>query len=176
MKTSLIRKSFIEFFQSKNHKFIPGASNIAIGDKSILFNIAGMTQFKSCLLGEEKRDYKRATNSQKCIRVLDLDDVGKDGRHLTMFEMLGSWSFGDYYKKEAIDWAFEFSTEILKLDVNKIWISVYKDDEESYNLWQKHIPKERIRKLGDKDNFWAMGPTGPCGPCSEMYYDQGEDF
>lgn len=176
MKTSSIRKSFIEFFKNKNHKFIPGASTIAIGDKTILFNIAGMTQFKPCLLGEEKRAYTRATNAQKCIRVLDLDDVGKDGRHLTMFEMLGSWSFGDYYKKEAIEWAFEFSTKILKLDVSKIWISVYKDDDESYNLWQKFIPKDRIRKLGDEDNFWAMGPTGPCGPCSEMYYDQGESF
>lgn len=175
LNTSDIRSKFIEFFKSRHHVFVPSASTVPVDDKTILFTIAGMTQFKACLTGQEKRSYKRATNSQKCIRVADLDDVGKDGRHLTMFEMLGSWSFGDYYKKEAIAWAYEFVKNELALDFSRIWISVHHTDQESALYWETiGIPKNRIVSLGDKDNFWAMGPTGPCGPCSEMYYDQGE--
>lgn len=175
METNEIRKKFIQFFQSKQHTFVPSASTIPIGDQTILFTIAGMTQFKACLTGEEVREYKRATNAQKCIRVGDLDDVGKDGRHLTMFEMLGSWSFGDYYKRDAIHWAYEFVRDELKLDLSKFWATVHTSDDEAYQIWKSvGVPEDRIVHLGDKDNFWAMGPTGPCGPCSELYLDQGE--
>lgn len=145
-----------------------------MGDQTILFTIAGMAQFKSALTGEEKRPYKRATNSQKCIRIGDLDDVGKDGRHCTMFEMLGSWSFGDYFKKEAIAWAREFVQDELRFDMNKVWVSVHEKDDEAEALWKAAgQPAERLVRLGDKDNFWAMGPTGPCGPCTELHLDQG---
>ena len=175
MKTNDIRRKFIQFFESKQHTYVPSASTIPIGDQTILFTIAGMTQFKSCLTGEEVRSYKRATNAQKCIRVGDLDDVGKDGRHCTMFEMLGSWSFGDYYKKEAIQWAYEFSKDELKLDMSRFWATVHHTDDEAFGIWRSFgVPENRIVRLGDKDNFWAMGPTGPCGPCSELYLDQGE--
>lgn len=175
MRTKDIRSKFIEFFKSKQHAFVPSSSTIPSGDQTILFTIAGMAQFKSLFTGEEKRSYTRATNAQKCIRVGDLDDVGHDGRHLTMFEMLGSWSFGDYYKKEAISWAYEFVKDELLLDLSKLWISVHHSDEESADIWKSvGVPSDRIVRLGDKDNFWAMGPTGPCGPCSELYLDQGE--
>ncbi len=175
MKTNEIRRKFIHFFETKKHTYVPSASTIPIADQTILFTIAGMTQFKSCLTGEEVRSYKRATNSQKCIRVGDLDDVGKDGRHCTMFEMLGSWSFGDYYKKEAIEWAYEFTKKELKLDLSRFWATVHHSDDEAFEIWKSiGVPAERIVRLGDKDNFWAMGPTGPCGPCSELYLDQGE--
>ncbi len=176
MRTHEIRQKFIQFFEAKQHTFVPSASTIPIGDQTILFTIAGMAQFKSSLTGEEIRPYKRATNSQKCIRVADLDDVGKDGRHLTMFEMLGSWSFGDYYKQEAIEWAYEFVRDELKLDLSRFWATVHHTDQEAFDIWKSlGVPQERIVRLGDKDNFWAMGPTGPCGPCSELYYDQGPD-
>ena len=175
MKSSEVRSTFIEFFQRKGHTFVPSSSTIPVGDQTILFTIAGMTQFKAALTGEEKRPYQRATNSQKCIRIGDLDDVGKDGRHCTMFEMLGSWSFGDYYKKEAIDWAFELAIKELKFDLNKLWVTVHTSDDEAHEIWKGiGMPPERIVRLGDKDNFWAMGPTGPCGPCSELHIDQGE--
>lgn len=175
MKTNDIRRKFIQFFETKHHTYVPSASTIPIGDQTILFTIAGMTQFKSCLTGEEKRPYKRATNAQKCIRIGDLDDVGKDGRHCTMFEMLGSWSFGDYYKKEAIQWAYEFSKDELKLDMSRFWATVHHTDQEAFDIWRSiGVSENRIVRLGDKDNFWAMGPTGPCGPCSELYLDQGE--
>lgn len=174
MKSSEVRQKFISFFQSKNHTFVPSSSTIPIGDQTLLFTIAGMTQFKAALTGEEIRPYKRATNSQKCIRIGDLDDVGKDGRHCTMFEMLGSWSFGDYYKSEAISWAREFSLDVLKVDASKLWVTVHHSDDEAFKMWEDQgQPTERIVRLGDKDNFWAMGPTGPCGPCSELYFDQG---
>ncbi|APJ03475.1 alanine--tRNA ligase [Silvanigrella aquatica] len=175
MKTNEIRRKFIQFFESKQHTYVPSASTIPIGDQTILFTIAGMAQFKSCLTGEEVRPYKRATNAQKCIRVGDLDDVGKDGRHCTMFEMLGSWSFGDYYKKEAIQWAYEFTKSELKLDLSRFWVTVHHTDDEAFDIWKSiGVSENRIVRLGDKDNFWAMGPTGPCGPCSELYLDQGE--
>ena len=174
MKTAEIRKEFIDFFKAREHTYVSGSSTIPFGDQTILFTIAGMTQFKSALTGEETRPYKRATNSQKCIRIGDLDDVGKDGRHCTMFEMLGSWSFGDYFKKEAIQWAYEFVKDKLKFDMSKVWVSVYEKDQDAAELWKTTgQPSERIVRLGDKDNFWAMGPTGPCGPCTELHLDQG---
>jgi len=176
MKSREVRQKFIEFFKKKNHTFVPSSSTIPVGDKTILFTIAGMAQFKDALTGVEKRSYNRATNSQKCIRIGDLDDVGKDGRHCTMFEMLGSWSFGDYYKKEAIEWAHELVRDVYKFPADKLWVSVHDSDNEAAELWQKSgMPKERIVRLGDKDNFWTMGPTGPCGPCTELYLDQGPE-
>lgn len=177
MKSREVRQKFIEFFKNKEHTFVPSSSTIPVGDKTILFTIAGMAQFKDALTGVEKRPYSRATNSQKCIRIGDLDDVGKDGRHCTMFEMLGSWSFGDYYKEEAISWAFELVNDVYKFPMEKLWVSVHDSDSEAADLWQKAgMPKDRIVALGDKDNFWTMGPTGPCGPCSELYFDQGPEL
>lgn len=177
MKSREVRQKFIEFFKQKNHTFVPSSSTIPVGDKTILFTIAGMAQFKDALTGVEKRPYVRATNSQKCIRIGDLDDVGKDGRHCTMFEMLGSWSFGDYYKTEAIEWAYELVKDVYKLPMDKLWVSVHDSDNEAAVIWHKTgMPKERIVRLGDKDNFWTMGPTGPCGPCTELYLDQGPDL
>jgi alanyl-tRNA synthetase len=176
MKSREVRQKFIEFFKQKNHTFVPSSSTIPVGDKTILFTIAGMAQFKDALTGVEKRPYVRATNSQKCIRIGDLDDVGKDGRHCTMFEMLGSWSFGDYYKKEAIEWAYELVTSVFRFPTEKLWVSVHDSDSEAAEIWQRTgMPKERIVRLGDKDNFWTMGPTGPCGPCTELHLDQGPE-
>jgi alanyl-tRNA synthetase len=177
MKSREVRQKFIEFFKQKNHTFVPSSSTIPVGDKTILFTIAGMAQFKDALTGVEKRPYVRATNSQKCIRIGDLDDVGKDGRHCTMFEMLGSWSFGDYYKNDAIAWAYELVKDVYKLPMDKLWVSVHDSDNEAAEIWNKTgMPKERIVRLGDKDNFWTMGPTGPCGPCTELYLDQGAEL
>ena len=177
MKSREVRQKFIEFFKQKNHSFVPSSSTLPVGDKTILFTIAGMAQFKDALTGVEKRPYVRATNSQKCIRIGDLDDVGKDGRHCTMFEMLGSWSFGDYYKKEAIEWAYELVKDVYKFPMEKLWVSVHHSDNEAAELWSKTgMPKERIVRLGDKDNFWTMGPTGPCGPCTELHLDQGPEL
>lgn len=177
MKSREVRKKFIEFFEQKNHTFVPSSSTIPVGDKTILFTIAGMAQFKDALTGVEKRTYNRATNSQKCIRIGDLDDVGKDGRHCTMFEMLGSWSFGDYYKNDAIQWAYELVSDVFKFPMEKLWVSVHDSDSEAAEIWHKTgMPKERIVRLGDKDNFWTMGPTGPCGPCTELYLDQGPEL
>ncbi|MEN9811268.1 MAG: hypothetical protein RLZZ488_2835 [Pseudomonadota bacterium] len=174
MKSREVRQKFIEFFKDKNHTFVPSSSTIPVGDKTILFTIAGMAQFKDALTGVEKRPYSRATNSQKCIRIGDLDDVGKDGRHCTMFEMLGSWSFGDYYKHDAIRWAYELVTNVYKFPLEQLWVSVHDSDNEAAEIWQKTgMPKERIVRLGDKENFWTMGPTGPCGPCTELHLDQG---
>lgn len=174
MKSREVRHKFIEFFKQKEHTFVPSSSTIPVGDKTILFTIAGMAQFKDALTGVEKRPYSRATNSQKCIRIGDLDDVGKDGRHCTMFEMLGSWSFGDYYKHDAIRWAYELVTQVYKFPTEKLWVSVHNSDSEAEQIWQQTgMPKERIVRLGDKDNFWTMGPTGPCGPCTELHLDQG---
>jgi alanyl-tRNA synthetase len=174
MKSREVRQKFIEFFKQKEHTFVPSSSTIPVGDKTILFTIAGMAQFKDALTGVEKRPYSRATNSQKCIRIGDLDDVGKDGRHCTMFEMLGSWSFGDYYKHDAIRWAYELVTNVYNFPTEKLWVSVHNSDNEAAEIWEKTgMPKERIVRLGDKDNFWTMGPTGPCGPCTELHLDQG---
>ena len=181
-----IRRAFLDFFRQKDHTFVPSSSLIPEDDPTLLFTNAGMNQFKPVLLGAEKRPYVRAVNSQKCMRVSgkhnDLEAVGRDGRHHTFFEMLGNWSFGDYYKREAIVWAWEFLTERMGLDAGKMLVSVYKDDDESYGIWKDEvgIPPERIHRLGDiskgdEENFWSMGETGPCGPCTEIHYDQGEE-
>ena len=182
MKSSDIRKSFIEFFQQKDHKFIRSAPVVPIGDPTLLFTNAGMNQFKPIFLDESKPDYPRAVNSQKCIRVSgkhnDLEEVGIDTFHHTFFEMLGNWSFGDYYKEDAIKWAWELLTEVWGLDKNRLWVTVYKEDKEAYDFWlnKTDIKKDRVLWFGKKENFWEMGETGPCGPCSEIHYYIGDDI
>jgi len=181
MNSSEIRKSFYKYFEEKNHQFIRSSSVIPFDDPTLLFINAGMNQFKPVFLNEEKAEFARAYNSQKCIRVSgkhnDLEEVGIDTFHHTFFEMLGNWSFGDYYKKEAIQWSWEWFTEVLKLDKSRLWASVYKDDDEAAELWKQvtDIDPDRILKFGNKDNFWEMGETGPCGPCSEIHYYIGDD-
>ena len=180
MKTSEIREAFIQFFESKGHKRVASSSLIPGNDKTLLFTNAGMVQFKDVFLGQEKKDFKTATTSQKCIRAggkhNDLENVGYTLRHHTFFEMLGNFSFGDYFKEEAIVYAWEFLTKTLKLPEEKLWISVYKDDDEAADIWKDKIGvnPERIVRLGEADNFWSMGDTGPCGPCSEIYFDHGD--
>jgi alanyl-tRNA synthetase len=179
LKSQELRKVFIDYFSAKNHKVVPSSSLVPRNDPSLLFTNAGMVQFKSVFLGEEQRDYRRAVTSQKCIRAggkhNDLENVGHTARHHTFFEMLGNFSFGDYFKKEAIGYAWEFLTEVVKLPKEKLWVTVYKDDDEAFELWKTEVgvPVERIVRLGEKDNFWQMGDTGPCGPCSEILIDQG---
>jgi alanyl-tRNA synthetase len=184
-----IRKEFIEFFEKRGHKFVPSSSLVPGGDQTLLFTNAGMVQFKDVFLGTDKRDYARAVNSQKCMRVAgkhnDLDDVGRDDLHHTFFEMLGNWSFGDYYKPEAISWAWELLTEKWGLDKNRLWVTYFKDelgeietDDEAAENWLKQpgIVPSQILPFGRKDNFWEMADTGPCGPCSEIHYDKGAEY
>ncbi|WP_156286591.1 alanine--tRNA ligase [Oceanivirga salmonicida] len=167
-----LRKSFVDFFESKKHKHFESASLIP-DDKTLLLTVAGMVPFKPFFLGEKKAPYKRITTYQKCIRTNDLENVGVTPRHHTFFEMLGNFSFGDYFKKEAISWSWEYITEHLKLDKDRLWISVHHTDDEAYDIWTKEvgISPERMVRLGDEDNWWAAGPVGSCGPCSEIYYD-----
>ncbi|HUU51368.1 MAG TPA: alanine--tRNA ligase [Nitrospinota bacterium] len=181
MKSHEIRQKFLEFFESNGHKIVPSSSLVPKDDPTLLFTNAGMVQFKNVFIGVEKRDYKRAASSQKCVRAggkhNDLETVGKTARHHTFFEMLGNFSFGDYFKKEAIKFAWEFLTDILALPKEKLWVTIYKNDDEAFNIWNKEmgVEKKRIVRLGEKDNFWAMGEIGPCGPCSEIIIDQGEE-
>ena len=180
MKTSDIRKAFLDFFNSKNHEVVASSSLVPSNDETLLFTNAGMVQFKDVFLGTETKNFKRAATSQRCIRAggkhNDLENVGYTLRHHTFFEMLGNFSFGDYFKEDAIKFAWEFLTEVLKLDKEKLWITVYKDDDEAEEIWKNIIGIDpgRIARLGDDDNFWSMGDTGPCGPCSEIFYDHGE--
>ena len=177
-----IRRKFLAYFQKHGHEIVHSSPLIPQGDPTLLFTNAGMVQFKKLFLGEERRDYVRATSSQKCLRVSgkhnDLENVGRTARHHTFFEMLGNFSFGDYFKEQAIGLAWTFVTEELHLPKDKLYVTVYKDDDEAFALWQKvaGLPAERIFRLGEKDNFWSMGDTGPCGPCSEIYVDQGADM
>ena len=181
MKSSQIRESFISFFESKSHTRVPSAPVLPIGDKSLLFTNAGMNQFKAIFLNAEEPKNLRVANSQKCIRVSgkhnDLEEVGRDGFHHTFFEMLGNWSFGDYYKKEAIEWSWELFTEVWKLDKSRLWVTVFEEDDEAFELWknQTDIDPNRIIRSGAKDNFWEMAETGPCGPCSEIHYYVGNN-
>ena len=183
MKTSGdIRKEFLSYFQNRSHTVVESASLIPHNDPTLLFTNAGMVQFKGVFLGEEKRDYRRAASSQKCVRAggkhNDLENVGRTARHHTFFEMLGNFSFGDYFKEEAITMAWEFLTGHLQLPPEKLWVTVYEDDEEAAAIWRERvgIDPDRIARMGEKDNFWAMGETGPCGPCSEIIIDQGQEF
>ncbi len=175
-----VRRTFLKYFESKGHTILPSSSLIPQGDPTLLFTNAGMVQFKKIFTGEESRDFKRATTAQKCMRAggkhNDFENVGKTTRHHTFFEMLGNFSFGDYFKKEAIEFAWELVTSIFKLEKSRLWVTVYNEDEDAFRLWRKiGFPEERIVRMGEKDNFWSMGDTGPCGPCSEIIYDQGKD-
>ena len=179
---SEIRRIFFDYFAKKKHQRILSSPLIPAKDPSLLFTNAGMNQFKSVFLQEEKRDYKRAVSIQKCMRVSgkhnDFDEVGKTDFHHTFFEMLGNFSFGDYFKEKAIAYAWELLTGPYHLAPERLWITVYKDDDEAFRIWQDQIgiPENKIIRLGDKDNFWQMGETGPCGPCSEIHYDRGPEF
>ena len=174
-----VRRAFLEFFRERGHAVVPSSSLVPGSDPTLLFTNAGMVQFKDVFLGKEKRDYVRAATSQRCVRAggkhNDLENVGYTARHHTFFEMLGNFSFGDYFKREAIRLAWDFLTGTLKLDPARLWVTVYRDDDEAADIWLKDIgvPSSRFTRLGEKSNFWAMGDTGPCGPCSEIFYDHG---
>lgn len=181
MKADILRDKFLEFFKSKKHKIVESDSLVPKDDPTVLFTPAGMNQFKKQFLGMIT-DFRRAASSQRCLRTDDLDKVGKTDYHHTFFEMLGNFSFGDYFKEEAITWGWEFLTQELKISAEKLWVSVYKEDEEAYHIWKERIkvPAQKILKLGDKENFWPSqakerGPNGPCGPCSEIFFDQGSN-
>ena len=183
MKTGkAIRQDFISFFEEKGHRFVRSSPVVPIDDPTLLFTNAGMNQFKPIFLDLEKPKYTRVVNSQKCIRVSgkhnDLEEVGVDNYHHTFFEMLGNWSFGDYYKAEAIQWAWELFTDVWGMDPDRLWATVHDTDDEAADLWPQmtSIPPERVLRFGDKDNFWEMGETGPCGPCSEIHYYEGPDL
>jgi alanyl-tRNA synthetase len=171
-----IRRGFLNYFKTQSHTIVPSSPVVPHNDPSLLFTNAGMNQFKDVFLGKSKRDYTRATTTQKCIRGSDLENVGHTKRHLTFFEMLGNFSFGDYFKKEAIGFAWDVATHVFDLDPKKIWVSVFQDDDEAYELWQSHLPSSKIVRMGEKDNFWSMGKTGPCGPCTELLYDRGKNY
>jgi alanyl-tRNA synthetase len=189
MKSAEIREAFLRFFEEQGHTRVASSSLIPGNDPTLLFTNAGMNQFKDCFLGQEKRAYTRAVSSQKCVRAggkhNDLENVGYTARHHTFFEMLGNFSFGDYFKRDAITYAWTFLTGVLKLPAEKLWVTVYATDDEAYDIWTKEIgvPAERMVRIGDNkgapyasDNFWTMGDTGPCGPCSEIFYDHGADI
>jgi len=182
VKAKQVRKTYIDYFRSKGHELVDSDSLVPQNDPSLLFTNAGMVPFKDVLLGVEKRPYTRAVSSQRCLRVggkhNDLENVGYTARHHTFFEMLGNFSFGDYFKKEAIAFAWELLTENYSIPAEKLWITVFKDDDESETIWREDIgvPAERISRLDEEDNFWTMGDTGPCGPCSEIYYDHGPEI
>jgi len=174
-----IRDAFMNYFAQKGHKIVESSSLVPHNDPTLLFTNAGMVQFKDVFTGIEKRDYSKAVTAQKCVRAggkhNDLDTVGRTARHHTFFEMMGNFSFGDYFKKEAIEYSWEFLTSVLGLPKDKLWITIYLDDDDAHELWLKNtdVSPERIIRLGEKDNFWAMGDTGPCGPCSEIIFDRG---
>ncbi|MBU2287045.1 MAG: alanine--tRNA ligase, partial [Gammaproteobacteria bacterium] len=184
-----IRKTFLDFFASKGHTVVPSSSLVPANDPTLMFTNSGMVQFKDVFLGTDKRPYVRAASVQACLRAggkhNDLENVGYTARHHTFFEMLGNWSFGDYFKRESLSWAFELLTQVFKLPADKLWATVYQEDDEAYDIWTKVIglPPERVVRIGDNkggrymsDNFWMMADTGPCGPCSEIFYDHGPDI
>jgi alanyl-tRNA synthetase len=180
MNSQDIRRAYLQYFKDQKHSIVPSSPVVPHDDPTLLFNNAGMNQFKDVFLGSSAREYTRATSSQKCIRVggkhNDLDNVGHTKRHLTFFEMMGNFSFGDYFKEETIRFAWDVSTEVFKLDPERIYASVFLDDDEAFELWLKYLPENRIVRFGEKENFWAMGDVGPCGPCSELLFDRGEKY
>jgi len=181
MTAKEIRRSFKDYFESKKHKIVPSAPMVIKGDPTLMFTNAGMNQFKDIILGNSPIIYPRVADSQKCLRVSgkhnDLEEVGHDTYHHTMFEMLGNWSFGDYFKREAISFAWEYLTEVLKLDKNRLYVTVFEGgdgisrDNEAAEIWEQFLPSSRIINGNKHDNFWEMGDTGPCGPCSEIHID-----
>ena len=181
MKSAEIRQKFLNYFAARDHEIVPTSSLIPANDPTLLFTNAGMVQFKDVFLGDEKRERVRATSSQRCVRAggkhNDLENVGYTARHHTFFEMLGNFSFGDYFKRDAIQFAWEFLTEELGLPAERLWVTVYQDDDEAASIWLDEVKADpaRFSRLGEKDNFWAMGDTGPCGPCSEIFYDHGPE-
>ncbi|MEM9383676.1 MAG: alanine--tRNA ligase [Pseudomonadota bacterium] len=182
MKSAELRRRFLDYFARNNHQVVASSSLIPANDPTLLFTNAGMVQFKDVFLGEDKRSYRRATSSQRCVRAggkhNDLENVGYTARHHTFFEMLGNFSFGDYFKREAIEFAWQMVTEEFGLPDDRLWVTVFHDDDEAADIWTQHIgvPADRLSRLGEKDNFWSMGDTGPCGPCSEIFYDHGPDI
>ena len=187
--SSAIREAFLAYFEQHQHQRVQSSSLVPGNDPTLLFTNAGMVQFKDVFLGDDKRDYVRATSSQRCVRAggkhNDLENVGYTARHHTFFEMLGNFSFGDYFKTEAIPFAWKFLTETLAIPAEKLWVTVYADDEEAAAIWHNEVglAQERIIRIGDNkgaryasDNFWSMGDTGPCGPCTEIFYDHGADI
>lgn len=180
MLSQEVRKKFLQYFKEKGHAIVPSSPTVPHDDPTLLFINAGMNQFKDVFLGKTSRDYNRATTSQKCIRVggkhNDLDNVGHTKRHITFFEMLGNFSFGDYFKKEAIHFAWEVATSVFNFPEEKLFISVYEKDDEAFELWKELVGEKKISRIGAKDNFWAMGETGPCGPCSELFFDRGPTY
>ncbi|MFQ5549549.1 MAG: alanine--tRNA ligase [Woeseia sp.] len=182
MTSNELRQAFLDFFRERGHEIVPSSPLVPGNDPTLLFTNAGMVQFKEVFLGQEKRSYKRAATSQRCVRAggkhNDLENVGYTARHHTFFEMLGNFSFGDYFKKEAIELAWEFLTRTLDLPPERLWVTVFEDDDEAADIWLKHmnIDQKRFSRIGARENFWAMGDTGPCGPCSEIFYDHGPDI
>ena len=183
MQANTLRKLYLDFFKSKNHKVAASAPIVIKNDPTLMFTNAGMNQYKDIFLGETNPKDIRIVNSQKCLRVSgkhnDLEEVGHDTYHHTMFEMLGSWSFGDYFKEHAIDCAWEFLVDVCRLDVDRLYVTVFQGsmqdgldkDQETFNFWKKYLPEDRILNGDKKDNFWEMGDIGPCGPCSEIHFD-----
>ncbi|MFZ4100102.1 MAG: alanine--tRNA ligase [Chlamydiia bacterium] len=178
--TQDVRRGFLQYFKRNGHTIVPSSPVVPHDDPTLLFTNAGMNQFKDVFLGRSKRDYTRATTSQKCVRVggkhNDLDNVGHTSRHLTFFEMLGNFSFGDYFKEQAIAFAWQMATEVFQFPPEKVWPTIFRDDDEAFELWTKWVPADRIVRFGEKENFWAMGDTGPCGPCSELLFDRGPAY
>src|SRR6476659_695376 len=182
MKSSEIRTRFLQYFERNGHTIVPSSPLVPGNDPTLLFTNAGMVQFKDVFLGRDKRSYVRATTSQRCVRAggkhNDLENVGYTARHHTFFEMLGNFSFGDYFKQDAIRYAWDLVTVTLGIDPERLWVTVYEDDDGAANIWLNEIgvdPK-RFTRMGAKSNFWAMGDTGPCGPCSEIFYDHGPEI
>src|SRR6056300_606266 len=183
MKSSKVRSNFLEFFKKKKHQIVKSAPMVIKNDPTLMFTNAGMNQFKDNFLGNSKIVNSRVADTQKCLRVSgkhnDLEEVGIDTYHHTLFEMLGNWSFGDYFKEEAIDWAWELLTEVFGIDKESLYVTVFEGDEgdgtsfdqEAHDFWTKHLPEDRILRGNKKDNFWEMGAQGPCGPCSEIHVD-----
>ena len=181
MKSADIRRTFLEFFQEHGHEIVPSSPLVPGNDPTLLFTNAGMVQFKDVFTGREQRSYHRAVTSQRCVRAggkhNDLENVGYTARHHTFFEMLGNFSFGDYFKHDAIRFAWTLLTERFGLPAEKLWVTIHDSDDEAEQIWRDEIgvPADRITRMGDKDNFWSMGDTGPCGPCSEIFYDHGPE-